>query len=171
MRWTVGNKDRNRNRQGGGTAVEDAPAQTESQAAAPAEQATEQAAAPAQAGPNFAIVYRRDHPGDRCSYGIVGNPGIIVFDKGLFKDGVAPPHITLDCEMVAPREDNKTLKAEAQVAKLAERARKAQEKIEEATRKAEEKKAKAEKMLADAKAKVDAATKATADATAAASGQ
>lgn len=131
------------------------------EAAAPAQGATTPVPVPE---PNFTVLYRREHPGARCSYGIPGNPGIIVFDEGLFagygKPGFqAPASITLSCEMVLPKADNRTAKAEAQAAKLAERAAKAQARIEAAAKKAEEKKQKAEAALAAAKARIDAATK------------
>lgn len=106
---------------------------------------------------NYTLVYRRDHPGNRCSYGIAGNPGIVVFDKGLFLDGVAPAFIQADAAFVSPKADNKTTKAEAQAAKLIEKAAKAQAKIEAATAKAAERKLKAEQALAAAQAKVAAA--------------
>ena len=125
-----------------------------------AEAEASQPAQPAQAGPapNFTLTYRRNHPGNRCSYGIAGNSGIVVFDEGLFAPGVTPPAtIVLDCEMVQPKADNKELKAQQAAAKLAEKAAKAQARIEEAQRKAAERKAKADEALAKAKAKVDAA--------------
>lgn len=123
-----------------------------------------ESAAPGTVGPNFVLTYRRDHPGDRCSYGIAGNAGIVVFDKGLFKDGVAPPTITLDCEMVPVKADNKTAKAEAAAAKLAEKAAKAQAKIEAATARAAEKAVKAQEAAAKAQAKAEAVAKAKAEA-------
>lgn len=136
----------------------------ETQAAAEQPQTTE-TAAPAPAaptGPNFVLTYRREHPGNRCSYGIQGNSGIVVFDKGLFVGGdqpgfTAPPVITLDCQMVPIKLDNKTAKAEEQARKLAERAEKAKAKIEAAQAKAAEKAKKAEEALKAAQAKVAAA--------------
>ena len=131
----------------------------ETPAAAQAE-VTEVQATPA-AGPNYTVTYRRDHPGGgalgRCSYGIPGVSGIIVFDKSLFIDGVQPQSITMSCEFVQPKADNKTAKAEAKLAKEAERAQKAQARIEAQAAKAAERQAKADKALADAKAKVEAA--------------
>lgn len=117
-------------------------------------------------GPNYTIQYRRDHPGDRCSYGIAGNAGIIVFDKGLFKDGIAPAEIGLTCEMVQPKADNKTAKAEAAAAKLAEKAAKAQARIEEQQKRAAEKVAKAEAAAKAAADRVAAAQAAKVAATA-----
>ena len=50
--------------------------------------------------------YRRAHPGGgplgRCSYGIPGVPGIVVFDLGMFVGGIAPATITLPFAMAAP---------------------------------------------------------------------
>lgn len=111
---------------------------------------------------NMRLTYRREHPGNRCSYGIAGNSGIVVFDKGLFAGSdqpgfTAPATITLDCEMVQPKADNKTAKAEAAAVKLAERAAKAQAKIEAAQAKAEGKRVAADEALAKARAKVEAA--------------
>lgn len=130
-------------------------AKKDAQAAPQVDGPTQVETAPAT---NRAIVYRRDHPGNRCSYGISGNAGIVVFDKGLFAGGVAPASITLDCDMVPVKADNKTARAEAEAAKLVERAARAQKKIEEATAKAEARKAKAEADLAAARARVEAAT-------------
>lgn len=113
------------------------------------------------ASPNFTLVYRRQHPGGgslgRCSYGIAGVSGIVVFDMSLFANGVAPPTVTMDCEFVQPKADNKTAKAEAAAAKAVDKAAKAQAKIEAQAAKAAEKQAKADAALAAAKAKVEAA--------------
>ena len=148
----------NRNRESG-AAVEDQP-QTDTAAAT--EQPQAEATPVAQAGPNFAMTYRRQHPANRSSYGVAGNPGIIVFDNGLFPGstvaGWQPPAvITLDCELVPVKADNKTAKAEAQAAKLAERAAKAQAKIEAAQAKAKEKQEKAEAAMKAAQEKLAAA--------------
>lgn len=55
---------------------------------------------------NFTLSFRRNHPGGgplgRCSYGLAGVPGIVVFDLGLFPGGVAPATITLDVELAQP---------------------------------------------------------------------
>lgn len=111
---------------------------------------------------NNTLVYRRDHPGNRCSYGIAGVSGIVVFDKGLFLDGVAPPTIEMDCALALPKADNKQAKAEAQAAKLAEKAQKAADKLAAQQAKAAERQAKADAALAAAKAKVEAAAAKTA---------
>ena len=51
--------------------------------------------------------YRRAHPGGgplgRCSYGVPGVPGIVVFDMGLFAGGVAPATITIDVALAEPK--------------------------------------------------------------------
>ena len=50
--------------------------------------------------------FRRFHPGGgvlgRCSYGIPGVPGIIVFDMGMFPDGKAPATLVLNYTMAQP---------------------------------------------------------------------
>lgn len=52
------------------------------------------------------LTFRRLHPGGgalgRCSYGVAGVPGIVVFDMGLFAGGVAPATITLNVALAAP---------------------------------------------------------------------
>jgi len=52
------------------------------------------------------ITFRRLHPGGgplgRCSYGVAGVSGIVVFDMGLFPGGIAPTTITLSCELSQP---------------------------------------------------------------------
>lgn len=120
---------------------------------------TEQAAAVETpvAGPNYRIDYRRDHPGNRCSYGIAGVSGIVVFDKGLFAGGIAPASISFDCEMAQPKLDNKTAKAEAAAAKLAAKAQAAAEKLKAQQVKIEEKARKAQEALEKAKARIAAA--------------
>ena len=113
-------------------------------------------------GPNHELVYRRDHPGNRCSYGIGGNAGIVVFDKGLFAGGlepgfVPPPTITVSCDLAPIKADQKEAREAAKAAKVIEKAAKAQEKVEVAAAKAVAKQEKADAVLAAAKAKVDAA--------------
>lgn len=151
------------------TAVVDAPVAQPTAEVAPVE--TSQAAEGSQ--PNHVIMYRRDHPGGgalgRCSYGIAGVPGIVVFDKSLFPDGVPPASITLDCVVVSPRTRVVTAKAELQAQKAIERAQKAQARIDAAAAKAAERQAKADKALADAKARVEAAAAKTTGATQSAS--
>src|SRR4051794_3126568 len=51
---------------------------------------------------NHTLTYRRTHPNDRCSYGIAGVPGIVVFDVKLFADGKPPKTIVLDCALALP---------------------------------------------------------------------
>lgn len=64
------------------------------------------AAAVAAVAVQHTLTYRRQHPGGgvlgRCSYGVAGVPGIVVFDMGLFAGGVAPATITLSCALAAP---------------------------------------------------------------------
>lgn len=52
------------------------------------------------------LTFRRNHPGGgplgRCSYGVAGVPGIVVFDLGLFPGGVAPATITLNVTLAEP---------------------------------------------------------------------
>lgn len=111
---------------------------------------------------NMQLVYRRDHPKDRCSYGVAGNSGIVVFDKSLFAGGdgegfVPPTTITLDVQLVEPKADNKELKAQQAAAKAAEKAEKAAAKAVAAQAKIQAKADKAAADLAAAQAKVDAA--------------
>lgn len=146
-------KDKNRGNAGVAD-VNEAPAN----GAGAGETAQAEAPAAAQATSNFVLVYRRDHPGNRCSYGIAGVPGIVVFDKGLFADGVAPASITLDCAMALPKVDNKTAKAEEAARKAQEKADKAAKKLEESQRKAKERAQAAADKLAKAQAKLAAAT-------------
>jgi len=118
---------------------------------------------------NFVLTFRRNHLNpDRASYGIQGNPGIVVFDRGLFVGATKPVDnndlaglpatIRLDSPMVSPKLDNAAAKAEAAVAKAAEKAAKAEAKVAAAAQKAKDKADKAAAALAAAKAKVDAAT-------------
>lgn len=107
---------------------------------------------------NQVLTYRRDHPKDRCSYGIAGVSGIVVFDKGLFLNGVPPQTITLDVNLALPKPDGKAAKAEAAAARLAERAAKAEARAAAQAAKVAERAAKAEAALAAAKAKIAAAT-------------
>lgn len=118
---------------------------------------------------NFTLTYRRDHPGDRCSYGIAGNSGIVVFDKGLFAGGVAPATIVLDCEMVPVKADSKAERETKKAAAAEERAKKAQERIAAAEARAEAKKVKAAEALEKAQAKLKAAAEKKAAEAAAAS--
>jgi len=112
---------------------------------------------------NRTLVYRRDHPQNRSSYGIEGRAGIIVFDRSLFADGQPPATIEVDCVMVSPKADTKTAKAELAAAKALEKAAKAQAKIDSQKAKAEEKAQKAQAALEAAQKKVaDAAAAAAA---------
>lgn len=60
-----------------------------------------------QAQASTTLHFRRMHPGGgplgRCSYGIPGVPGIVVFDVGLFANGVPPQTIELPFEMAKPQ--------------------------------------------------------------------
>lgn len=52
------------------------------------------------------LFFRRNHPGGgvlgRCSYGLPGVAGIVVFDLGMFEGGIAPATIVLPFAMAAP---------------------------------------------------------------------
>lgn len=116
--------------------------------------------------PNHTVkLHRGDHPQNRSSYTIDGQPGNVVFFNTLFKNGVPPATITFDVEMVAPKADAKEAKAAAAAQKAIEKAAKAEAKIKAAAAKAEAKAAKAAKILADAKAKIEAANAAAAAST------
>ena len=66
---------------------------------------------------NNTLTYRKDHPNDRCSFGIPGVPGIVVFDKRIFADGKPPKTIVLDCSLSIPvAKVAKPAKAEATTA-------------------------------------------------------
>lgn len=117
---------------------------------------------------NQVLTFRRNHPGNRCSYGIAGNSGIVVFDRGLVAGtvpttsnedlGGMPATINVDVELVEPKADNgKQAKDEARAAKLKEKADKAAAKIEAAKAKAEERAKKAQEKLDAAQAKIEAA--------------
>lgn len=117
---------------------------------------------------NYALAFRRNHPGNRCSYGIAGNSGIVVFDRGLVAGtvpttsesdlGGMPASITMDCELVQPKADNKTAKVEEAARKAQEKADKAAKRAADAQAKIAERAAKAADALAKAQAKVAAAT-------------
>lgn len=104
---------------------------------------------------NFVLAYRREHPQNRCSFGIAGNPGIVVFDKGLFADpNNIPAHITLDVQLVPV----KAIASQDKMAKAAEKAeaaaKKAQERLEAAQKKQEERALKLKEQLAKAQTKL-----------------
>jgi hypothetical protein len=119
---------------------------------------------------NFTLVFKRNHPQNRASYGVPGVPGLVVIQRDLVAGttpvegqanvntlGGMPEFITVSMPLVSPRSDNKAAKAEAAAAKLAERAAKAQAKADQQAAKLAEKKAKADAALEAAKAKVEAA--------------
>ena len=106
--------------------------------------------------PNYTLHYRRDHPQDRCSFGVAGVPGIVVWPKGMFANGVPPSTITTDVELAQPKAsvtDAKAAKAAERAAKLEERATKARERVEAQAAKAAERQAKATAALEAARAK------------------
>jgi len=55
---------------------------------------------------NCTLQYRRQQPGGgplgRCSYGVPGVPGIVVFDCGLFVGGIPPATIVLNVALAQP---------------------------------------------------------------------
>jgi hypothetical protein len=51
---------------------------------------------------NHTLVFRRNHPQGRCSYGIAGVPGLVGFDLRMFADGKPPKSIVLDCALAVP---------------------------------------------------------------------
>ena len=115
--------------------------------------------------PNFVLTYRTEHPKNRCSYGVAGVSGIVVFDRNLFATDTPPATITLDFELKQPQVKSSTAKAEAAAARLAEKAAKAQERLDKAAAKLAEKQAKAQEAADKAQAKLDAATASSASAT------
>ena len=123
-------------------------------------------AAPA-AAENTTLTFRRNHPGNRCSYGIAGNSGIVVIDRGLFVGttpttetqelGGMPQTLSLDALLVAPKASVTIDKQAAQAAKLAERAAKAQAKLEASAKRVADAQAKAQAKVEAAQAKLKAA--------------
>lgn len=116
---------------------------------------------------NYVLHFKRNHPQDRASYGIPGVPGIVVIQRGMVAGTTPftsntdlagmPATITVDVLLASPKPDNKTAKAEAQAAKLAERAAKAQAKAEAQAAKLAERQAKAQAALEAAQKKAAAA--------------
>lgn len=131
-------------------------------------QPTQPVEAAAQPTENRVLIFKRNHPQNRCSYGIPGVPGIVVIQRDLFAGttpvaptgsdlGGMPAILTVDALLVQSRQDNKAAKAEAVAAKLAERAAKATQKAEAQAAKLVDRQKKADEALAAAKAKADAA--------------
>ena len=117
-----------------------------------------------QPEPNYTLVYRRDHPQNRSSYGITGVPGIVVFDKSLFADGNPPASIILDVPLAQPQADKKTQREEEKQRRAQEKADKATAKAQAAAAKLAERQQKAQEALERAKAKLaEAAGKTTAN--------
>lgn len=105
----------------------------------------------------FHSMHPKTGPASRCSYTIPGVAGNIVIFLSMFKDGVAPPTLTLDVDLAEPKIDNKQAKAEAAALKAQEKAIKAQQRLDAQQAKAMEIAAKAQLALEAAKAKVAAA--------------
>lgn len=145
-------------------ATEAASTPSEAQSSQPVETAPEVS--------NFTLHFKRNHPQDRASYGIPGVPGIVVIQRGMVRGTTPfasttdlagmPATITVSVELASPKADNKSAKAEAQAAKLAERAEKAKAKAEAQAAKLLEKQQKAQAALEAAKAKADAVAAAAA---------
>jgi len=110
---------------------------------------------------NRTLQFHSQHPrtgvASRVSYTIPGVSGNVVIFLSMFKDGIAPPTLTLDCDLALPKADNKTAKAEAAALKAQERAEKAAARVAAQAEKAEARRVKAEEALAAAKAKIAAA--------------
>lgn len=123
--------------------------------------ATDEVGTVAQTSTNRVLTYRRNHPQNRCSYGIAGVSGIVVFDLGLFANGAPPPTITVDVDLALPKAVPEKLdKAQSAAARAAEKATKAAERLAAQTAKAAERQAKADLALAKAKEKAELASKA-----------
>lgn len=105
---------------------------------------------------NRTLTFHSQHPrtgeADRVSYVIPGVSGNLVVFKSLFKDGIAPPTLTLDVDLAEPKPV--VDKAAEKAARDIERATKLQEKQAASAVKAEEKRVKAEAALAAARKKV-----------------
>ena len=118
-------------------------------------------------GVNFVLTFKRNHPQDRCSYGVAGNPGIVVCQRGLFVGTTTPTDIhdragmpetlTVDVELVPVKAGDKEAKATVAAQKVIEKAAKAAAKVVASQTKASEKAAKAPAALAAAQAKINAA--------------
>lgn len=86
---------------------------------------------------NRVLSYRRDHPGNRSSYGVAGVPGLVVIHHSLLagfdQPGFQPPAvINVDIDLAEPRGDKRSEKAAERAAKAAERAEKAAKRAAEA---------------------------------------
>jgi hypothetical protein len=151
---------KNRGQTNGSTEAEATSTASETQSTQPVE-------ATPVTGPNYTLVFKRNHPQDRASYGIAGVPGIVVIQRGMFAGTTPftsqtdlagmPATITLDALLASPKPDNKTAKAEAAALKAKEKAEKAAAKVVAQQAKAEEKAAKAKAALEAAQAKAAAA--------------
>lgn len=111
---------------------------------------------------NFTLEYRRDHPKSRCSYGVAGVAGIVVFDLNLIAGSdqpgfTMPSTITIDVPLAEPKADNKAAKAEQAALRAAERAAKAEARVAAAQEKAQERAGKLAAAAAAAQAKLAAA--------------
>lgn len=125
-----------------------------------------------EASVNFTLTFKRNHPQDRASYGIPGNPGLVVIQRGLFAGakplsgtdihelGGMPEFIVVNVPLAQPKSTNAAAKAEAVATKAAEKAAKAAAKIEKQQAAAAERATKAQAALEAARAKVEAAQKA-----------
>lgn len=98
---------------------------------------------------NRTLVFHSVHPSNRVSYKIPGVPGNVVIFNTMFRDGIAPPTITVDCELALPQP--KVDKSAEKAAKAAERATKAAERLAVQQAKAAERQAKADAALQRAK--------------------
>src|SRR6188768_249876 len=113
---------------------------------------------------NHTLTFRRTHPKNRCSYGIAGNAGIVVFDIALLalaSGASLPPTITVDVPLALPKlagDEAKAAKAQERAAKAEEKARKAQERAVATAAKAAERQAKAQAALEKAKAQAAGST-------------
>lgn len=107
---------------------------------------------------NRTAIFHSPHPktgvASRVSYTIPGVPGNIVIFLSMFKDGIAPPTLTLDVDLAEPKPDGKQAKAEAAALKAQEKAEKAQARLVAQQAKAVEIAAKAQAALEAAKAKL-----------------
>lgn len=108
---------------------------------------------------NRTAVFHSFHPKqgtpDRVSYKVDGIPGAIYMFLTLFKDGIAPQTLTLDCELAEPKPDGKQAKIEAAAVRATEKAIKAQERLDAQQAKAMAAAVKAQEALDAAKAKLE----------------
>lgn len=103
---------------------------------------------------NRVLSYRRDHPGDRSSFGVSGVPGLVVIHHSLIvgfgtPEFQIPATINVDFDLADPKEDKRSAAAAERAAKAQERAEKAQERATKAAERLAQFQAKAKAPVAE----------------------